>query len=89
MVQEKTIIEVGLKSKMLFKNAKLESIYKLYNKSGNLRFEMPIENNKRESTAIFYWPGGDISAEIQYTNDKINGIVKFYDKEKIIWQANA
>ncbi|MCI7410762.1 hypothetical protein [Helicobacter bilis] len=54
MVQEKTIIEVGLKSKMLFKNAKLESIYKLYNKSGNLRFEMPIENNKRESTAIFY-----------------------------------
>ncbi|AQQ59117.1 hypothetical protein XJ32_02210 [Helicobacter bilis] len=54
VVQEKTIIEVGLKSKMLFKNAKLESIYKLYNKSGNLRFEMPIENNKRESTAIFY-----------------------------------
>lgn len=54
VVQEKTIIEVGLKSKMLFKNAKLESIYKLYNKSGYLRFEMPIENNKRESTAIFY-----------------------------------
>ncbi len=51
-------------------------------KVGNLRLEMPIENNKQEGTTMFYCLGGDIFAEIQYTNDKINGIIKFYDKEK-------